>query len=131
VEFDRDPFLIFRLRGRDRDAILAALRDVRAAAAAALEPASAPPEQPLPSNPQPPIPNPPLDAPGVDFWRLAASLDDFRVTLARPPLEAALLRRLGPPSFWKPPAAFLPLLTPVYAQVTEAALRVALGDGEE
>ena len=134
AEFDHDPFLIFRLRGRDRDPILAALRDVRAAAAvteapaAPPEPLSAPNSQPgAPSGP----PNPPLDAPGVDFWRLAAPLDDFRVTLARPPLAAALLRRLGSPPFWKPPAAFLPLLTPVYTQVTEAALRVALGDTEE
>jgi uncharacterized Zn finger protein len=129
AEFDRDPFLIFRLRGRDRDQILAALREVRVAAAEA--PAPPPPEPPPPTNPQPPTPNPPLDAPGVDFWRLAAPLDDFRVTLARPPLEAALLRRLGPPPFWKPPDAFLPLLTAVYAQVTEAALRVALGEGED
>jgi uncharacterized Zn finger protein len=41
AEIDRDPFLIFRLRGRDRDQLLAALREVRAAAAAT-EPAPAP-----------------------------------------------------------------------------------------
>jgi uncharacterized Zn finger protein len=120
-EFDRDPFLIFRLRGRDRDQILAALQAVRAAAA---EPA--PPEPALPA-PEPP-PAPPLDAAGSDFWRLAAPLDDFRVEIARPPLAAALLRRLGPPPFWRPPGQFVATLSEVYTQVTAEALRTALGD---
>jgi uncharacterized Zn finger protein len=125
TEFDRDPFLIFRLRGRDREAILDRLRELRAAAVAA-EPAA--PEEPPPA-PAPPAPPPPL-APGPAFWHLATPLDTFRVEIVAPPRSAALIARLGPPPFWQPPAGFLPLLSAVYTQITGAALRAAFG-GEE
>jgi uncharacterized Zn finger protein len=125
TEFDRDPFLIFRLRGRERDAILAALRELRAAAVAA-EPAPA--EEPAPA-PIAPLPPPPL-TPGPEFWQMQAPLDEFRVEIAAPPRPAALIERLGPPPFWQPPAGFLPLMSAVYAQVTEEALKAAFG-GEE
>ena len=126
TEFDRDPFLIFRLRGRDRDAILAALRDLRAAAVAA-DPAPA--EEEPPPAPAAPLP-PPALVPGPEFWQAPAALDDFRVEIAAPPRPAALIERLGPPPFWQPPAGFLPLMIAAYTQVTEEALRAAFG-GEE
>lgn len=126
TEFDRDPFLIFRLRGRDRDAILDALRELRAAAVAT-DPAPAD-EEPPPA-PVMPLPPPPL-VPGPEFWQLQASLDEFRVEIAAPPRPAALIERLGPPPFWQPPGGFLPLMSAAYTQVTEEALRAAFG-GEE
>jgi uncharacterized Zn finger protein len=49
-EFDRDPFLIFRLRGMDRTEIAAALADTPAARAAAVPP---PPRPTAPSEPPP------------------------------------------------------------------------------
>ena len=122
-EFDRDPFLIFRLRGRDREQILDALRAVRMAAAAEEEAAAAQPE-PLP---EPPPAVPTLDVPGQDFWRLAAPLDDFRwrspARRSRRPCCTASARPL-----LDAPAQFLTLLSEVYGQVTEEALRAAFGE---
>ncbi len=68
TEFDRDPFLIFRLRGRDRDAILTALRELRAAAATA-EPAPAEEPPPAPVAPRPPPPSPLAPSSGTSRLR--------------------------------------------------------------
>ena len=119
-EFDRDPFLLLTLRGRTRDQVMAALRGRRAAAASPVEEAG--PEE----EPEPQVE--PLDADLSRFWELRDGLGGFRVTIAPPPVETALLKRLGPPPFSRRPEAFVGALTLVYAAVTDRALALAFGE---
>ena len=121
-EFDRDPFLLFTLRGHTREQVMAALRARRAAAAPQVTEAAAAAE------PEPPAE--PLEADLSRFWGLRDGLGGFRVTIAPPPVETALLKRLGPPSFSRRPEAFVGALTLVYATVTDQALALAFGDDQ-
>jgi uncharacterized Zn finger protein len=122
--FDEDPFLLFRLRGRTSEQILAALRERRAGAG----------EEPL-------IEEPPLEeiSPVVSletlperFYRLAQPLDEFALSFKEPAIEMSLLKRLGDPNFLGQ-ESLLATLEPVYRAVRKAALEAALGEsgGEE
>ncbi len=121
-EFDRDPFLLLRLRGRTRDQVIAALRARRAAAAPPAE-GAAPEEEPEPQVE-------PLEADLSRFWEMRGNLGGFRVAIAPPPVETALLKRLGPPSFSRRPEAFIGALTLAYATVTGRALALAFGEDQ-
>jgi uncharacterized Zn finger protein len=120
-EFDRDPFLLFALRGRTREQVVQALRSRRAAGASPVE--EAVPEE----EPEPQVE--PLDAHLPRFWEPLKSLAGFRVTVAPPPVETALLKRLGPPAFSRRPQAFIGALTLAYSTVTDRALALAFGEG--
>jgi uncharacterized Zn finger protein len=85
-EFDRDPFLIFALRGRDREQLSAALRQRRAAAAQIAEQDLIP----LTTSPT----HSPLDA--THFWGHARLEWALPVILA-PKRNALILQRLGLP----------------------------------
>ena len=121
-EFDRDPFLLFTLRGRTREQVMEALRARRAADAFSVEEA-APEEEPKPKAE-------PLEADLSRFWELQEGLGTFRVTIAPPGIETALLKRLGPPSFSRRPGAFIGTLTLAYATITDRALALAFGESE-
>ena len=113
-EFDRDPFLLFQMRGMQRDELLAlaGLRMVSDHADPALAPAD-----PLPEDP---------DA----FWGSAYEPDLARVVgAARVPVaNAVIARRLGSFPFWTGSDPFLPTLETVYGAAASAALEVFLGD---
>ena len=88
--FDADPFLLLRLRGRDRDALLEYL-----APAAAAQEREAPPEpEPLPAD-------------AALFWGDAG--DGRSAPLPEEPcgFTAPAAARLGPPPFWRGERPFL------------------------
>jgi uncharacterized Zn finger protein len=95
-QFDEDPFLLFRLRGRDREALLAGL----APTAQTGEGASA--TDPLPL---------------ADFWSAAAPIPAPIGEASGPDL--ALLRRLGP--FAPLDADLVAVLGPLYKEVARLA----------
>ena len=115
-QLDRDPFQTFALRGRTREQVMGALRERRVAATAAEEPL-APEEKPEP-----------LEKAIADFWAPPEKLTTFHVAIKPPEVEAALLKRLGEPSFSKHPEAYRAALTLAYAAVTEHALTLAFGE---
>jgi uncharacterized Zn finger protein len=119
-EFDRDPFLLFTLRGRTREQVMEALR-ARRAASAPLDEEAVPEEEPEPQVE-------PLEPYLSRFWEPRGSLGGFRVTIAPPPVETALLKRLGPPPFSRRPEAFVGALSLAYAAVTDRALALAFGE---
>ncbi len=121
-EFDRDPFLLFTLRGRTREQVMEALRARRAASAPPAEEAA------LEEAPEPQAE--PLEADLSRFWELRGSVGGLRVTIAPPPVETALLKRLGPPPFSRRPEAFISALTLAYAAVTDRALALAFGEDQ-
>lgn len=126
---ERDPFLLFRLRGLGREALLALLReaDGRSAGRRSRRPCAAP-EAPSAAPPAPEPPQPlPLEADA--FWRggpvaETAPLD----ALAAPD---ATLRRLGPLPLWRGRQDVVAALAPVYRRAAERALFLLAGPPPE
>lgn len=127
-QFDADPFLLFRLRGKSKDEIMAMLRARRTAAEPASEP-EAEEEQAAPAPVEAVIPL----AECLDrFWSAADSLADFPLHIEAPAVDAIPLKRLGAPGFWRNGRVdFLDLFVRAYRQVTQASLKTALGSGDE
>ena len=115
-QFDSDPFLLFRLRGKTKDEIISMLRTRRAQEALAEGEAKAV-EPPTPEEPLEP-----LEADPDRFWHGPAELIDFRVTIAAPPIDAAPIKRLGAPKFWHGRQDFVALLAGAYQAISQAAL---------
>ena len=116
-EFDRDPFLLFRLRGLGRDELLERLgRLTPATPPAAAAPAEAPaePAAPLPADP------------GA-FWSAGGLPDDVFGEVEAPPVSAAWLQRLGNFPFWRGDAHLLDTLEPVYEEASQRGLDTFLG----
>ena len=115
-EFDRDPFLLFRLRGRDRDEFLALLSGTEPIAAVARPAPVAPklPPEPLPTSP-------------AAFWKAAELPADFFGDAAAPPVNAALPRRLGPFPFWRGQELFLDAISPTYANASPRGVELVAG----
>jgi uncharacterized Zn finger protein len=117
-EFDRDPFLIFRMRGMEREEfgkLLAGFGVV----ASDIEEEVLPPE-PLPSDP-------------AAFWsgnrRRASNAGDVQA----PAMPAALVKRLGRLPFWRSEADFVSAMETVYVDATDRAIQslAATGTQEE
>lgn len=98
-EFDRDPFLIFQLRGMSRDEFLGLLGESPGAAVATEPP---PPPEPLPSAPE-------------AFWNAGPITSNLLGLTGPPAAEAALPRRLGSLPFWRGQDNFLDALDRIYA----------------
>lgn len=95
-EFDRDPFLLFRLRGLSRDALLERVVGVPADVSG-----------PAPAPEAPPVP---LAVDG--FWQ-AGPLSDVG-DVRTPPVTAALPQRLGAFPFWRGATPLLEALEVLY-----------------
>ena len=126
-ELDRDPFLIFRLRGMARDELIGligggakaerkgkGMKAARPHDAAAEE--SAPAGVPLPSEP---------DA----FWGREAPGEDSFGEVRVPAVSAGLIRRLGSFPFWRGQEHFIPALERIYREAAAAGMDVFLGQG--
>ncbi len=119
--FDEDPFLLFTLRGRDKEAVAAELRKRRASA----------------------LPEPPAYVPDTvervealpltdcleHYWGSSGALNAFTVHIAAPPVDLALLKRVGLPTFTDS-VHFRTQMERVYTGVTEQALATAFADRE-
>ena len=114
--FDEDPFLIFKLRGRTKEALIAILREKRLAfqeeaptqdetpdLASALATATLPAEEVKP-----------LEECLDNFWQAGEDLTNFRVNLAAPEVENAVLKRLGEAPFKAGKQNLSELLEPAY-----------------
>ncbi len=111
--FDDDPFLIFELRGRSKEQIIAALRARRAEAT---EPVSV---SVAPVEPVPALADMlgSFDAPGPDLAELTPHI-------AAPEVETALLRRYGPP-----PGESELALRNIYRALSRAAIERIFREG--
>lgn len=123
-QFDADPFLLFRLRGKGKDEIIHMLRKRRAAVAAETEPAE--PDQP--SAPADPVV--PLDTLMERFWEPGENLEDFAVSIRTPEVDAVPVKQLGSPGFWhNRKLDFLNAMARAYHNIADAAVNTALGEG--
>lgn len=123
--FSQDPFILFQLRGRPKDAIIAALRQMRSQ-----EDSSQPAEAETRAL-QTPVS---LDR---QFWRYQDQLDPSLVVIAPPPTQETVLDVLGPiPLELEPGAGSRPspamvqgvmdYLGKIYQQVSQQALLQAM-----
>lgn len=112
-EFDRDPFLLFKLRGMERAAFLKLLSAATPTAAEPVEEAAhaLPPE--------------PLNA--AAFWQAAPLPPDWLGEARTPPVNAAVLQRLGNFPFWRGAETLAESLTMVYAAASTRGLEVFVG----
>jgi uncharacterized Zn finger protein len=117
-EFDRDPFLIFRLRGLDRDELVRRLD--RAAATAPVPPAASAGAESGRSEPLSPEPS--------EFWRGRDLPEGFLGEVETPPVSAALLGRLGQFPFWRGRQPLAEALAPAYREASALGLDVFLGE---
>lgn len=126
--FDEDPFLIFHLRGKDKEQVLAELRQRRTAGGPALA-------EEAPSYAATPTPavesETPLEACLDRFWEMGEEAEGFQAPVMRPTVEAGLLKRLGPPPFERKAGELTDMLAAAYAATTASALRLALGEDDD
>lgn len=106
--FDEDPFLLFRLRGKTQDAVLASL-----GSGLAVEETAVPSQY---------TPAPPLSQSLNDFWQTGSALENFAVHIALPDEPYPLLERLGDPDFYP---EFRRWLVKAYDVVVETAVKIA------
>jgi uncharacterized Zn finger protein len=111
-EFDRDPFLLFKLRGMERDQFIQLLG---AATPSAKEDAA----ETLPPEP--------LNAEAVAFWQGAPLPPDWLGEARTPPVAAAVLQRLGNFPFWRGNETVSDALRPVYVNASARGLEVLAG----
>jgi uncharacterized Zn finger protein len=157
-EFDRDPFLIFKLRGMSREELMGSLSSTG--------PKAAPkkPKQKLTSsreNEKPPtdidVTEPsspgrekrrharvgvsrsrlseveteelPSDVP--NFWNGETLPDDFFGEVRIPPMPAVLPKKLGSFPFWRGEERFLDAMGKIYSQASGVGLNVFVGEKKD
>jgi uncharacterized Zn finger protein len=112
--FDNDPFLIFRMRGMDREeftALLVSQGGVKQAA----QSNPAPEAEPLPPRFE-------------EFWRAKSAPADLAGDIHLPRSVAALPRRLGSLQFWRGESPLIKALESAYENASRRGERILLGD---
>ena len=116
-EFDRDPFLIFKLRGMAREELVGLVGKTTSTPLPEHEAAVSFPPEPLPAEP---------DA----FWGASETEEDVVGEVHPPSVAAALPKRLGSFPFWRGEEDFLPALEAIYRQASRLGLEVFLGESK-
>jgi uncharacterized Zn finger protein len=121
---DRDPFLLFELRGRERDQVLMALRAARGQAARKTRGRG--------QNEGSDDPKPPSVALGKltakSYAVAPAPLPALSFSFESSPAHGAVLRQLGSPTAWNSEIPALETLTPLVERAAERARRLALNE---
>lgn len=118
-EFDRDPFMLFNMRGRTKDEITVSLRKKRVGDEKPHEP------QEIKVQVQEEVP---LSADG--FWD-GGELESFSVKITAPDVSAAIIKRLGTPQFWDSKEDFNKKMEKYYKEISKKAIETAYGDGKK
>ncbi|MBI4776317.1 MAG: SWIM zinc finger family protein [Deltaproteobacteria bacterium] len=125
-EFDRDPFLIFKLRGLERDELISLLSQYAKAEPRCFDEggpsqsgkgrADAP--EPLPKDP-------------ALFWGGEPKADETEEDVDIPKISAALVKRLGGFPFWRGEESFPDVIDSIVSAASPAGLEVFLGEWKE
>jgi len=120
-EFDRDPFLIFKLRGISREELID-LIDISAAAKTQETEEASPELEKEPARPEP------LPVEPVSFWGENKTQEDFFGEVRVPDVPASLPKRLGNFPFWRGEENFLDAMERYYAAASPVGISVFLGE---
>jgi len=115
-EFDRDPFLIFKLRGLEKEELIGMLRakeKKEKVESETLSPREE--EEPLPIERE-------------KFWNGEAIPDDFFGEVSIPEVHGALPKRLGSFPFWRGKEKFLDVMEKIYSNSSPIGLNLFLGE---
>ena len=115
-EFDRDPFLIFRLRGIAREEIV----ELMGSRSRPTAPRKAPRDE------RPSIAA--GKAAPEHFWEGTAPEGDLFGVVEPPPRSAPILRRLGPFPFWRGEEDLVDALAPLYPAAASIAAAALVGE---
>ncbi|MCY3630998.1 MAG: SWIM zinc finger family protein [Bacteroidota bacterium] len=115
-EFDRDPFLLFKLRGITREELLS---EITGTMAETEKDADEEVETIQVSTPL---------TPDNHFWEEGPLPDDFYGVVRIPPVPAALPKRLGKFPFWRAEIRLSDVLESVYKKASLRGLRVFQGE---
>jgi len=118
--FDRDPFLLFELRGKNKSRVLSALRRSRSGGVAKgrAERRTAPAKLRL-GKMSP-----------ADYDKPRAELPALRFSFDAPRAPAIVLRQLGAPASWQGSESPADVLAPLLHAAAEEARRLALAEAE-
>jgi len=127
-EFDRTPFLLFTLRGMDREELVRLLdqegsKGKQKKKAQKLEADNTPSESTI--TPEP------LPVTAADFWNGSSVPNDLFGEVRIPPTPATLVKRLGNFPFWRGQEKFLSVMESVYTQASPRGLEIFLGMREK
>ncbi len=114
-EFDRDPFLLFKLRGMERAAFIKLLGAATPTIQQTETLVSELPPEPLPAEP-------------AEFWQARVLPADFYGAVGTPPVNAALLKRLGKFPFWRGALDLQEALEPYYERASQQGLSLFVND---
>jgi uncharacterized Zn finger protein len=118
-EFDRDPFLLFRLRGLERESLLQRLgSQARGTASQPADQREIPPGEALPKDPS-------------AFWALPPAAEDQFGEVQAPTVSMGLVMRLGKFPFWRGERPLVTALEPAYIQAAARGLSTFLGEGDK
>ncbi|MFZ3050487.1 MAG: SWIM zinc finger family protein [Methanothrix sp.] len=123
-QFDCDPFLIFKLRGRSKEDIMEAMRKMRSAEA--VEEADGISRSSQDAREESRALEECLEC----YWQSGGELDLLEVNPRAPDVEGAVLKRLGQASFYIAGVNLAALLPKAYEKAGKAALLRATGETE-
>ena len=118
-EFDRDPFLIFKLRGMNREDLTGTLSSTGKKATSKKES-----QKPISSSKV----EEPLTSDVFKFWNGETIPDDFFGEVSIRSVAAALPKRLGSFPFWRGEERFLDAMERIYRDASFIGLQVFIGD---
>ena len=119
-EFDRDPFMIFKIRGRTKEKIVEQVSKQWAKS-------SGKEKRPLKTS-QLKLKEErviPLKERIPEFWKSDEKLKTLSFDIQSPEVPLSLIRRLGPPSFWRGSPDFQDEMKRIYKAVTRKAIETA------
>ncbi len=117
-EFDRNPFMMFQVRGRDRGSLLSELRNRRTGKVSEIAAVESKPKE--------------YDFNPSKFWKMGGDkIRSLTVPIEKSPIELSVLKRLGPPLFWRAKKDFIKEMAMIYKLVSERAMKVAYEDGKQ
>ena len=115
-EFDRDPFLLFELRGITREELLHA---ITGESVEELEDADHEQDRQAASTPL---------FSDDRYWKQGELPDDLIGTIRSPPAPLALVKRLGKFPFWRAKHSLIGAMEPVYQKASPCGLEIYYGE---
>ncbi len=126
---DRDPFLLFELRGKTKEQVLDALRAARGGAS---ETPSKKRSKAKADTAAPEVPTVKLGKlKAADYDRPRKALPALHFMFDEPVSHGAVLRQLGAPAAWASDASPADVLAPMVRAAAEVARRIALAEPTE
>jgi uncharacterized Zn finger protein len=124
---DRDPFLLFELRGRTKDQVLDALRAARGGVGET--PARKRGKSKEPEDKSIEVPTVQLGKlKAADYDRAREPLPALHFSFDEPVTHGAVLRQLGAPTTWQSHASPADVLAPLVRAAAETARRIAMAE---